>query len=186
VEVTTLTVDGARRFDSPVHGDARGFFREWFKLPDVADSVPEFRCQQANLSHSVRHVVRGLHYSLAPDGQAKVVTCASGELDEVLADVRIGSPTFGCVEVVTLRAGDGTSVYVPTGVAHGFVVRSDTAMLCYLLSSPFRPDLERAIHPLDPELGVAWGVPGEPVLSPRDAAAPSLAQRRERGELPSY
>jgi dTDP-4-dehydrorhamnose 3,5-epimerase len=186
VDVTALAVSGARRLDSPVHGDERGFFREWFKLPDLAAAGLGFTCQQANLSRSAQHVVRGLHYSLAPEGQAKVVTCADGELDEVLVDVRVGSPTFGRVEVVTLRAGDGASVYVPTGVAHGFVVRSATATLCYLLSSPYRPELELTIHPQDTELGVPWGVSGEPILSPRDAEAPSLALRRANGELPQF
>ena len=88
-----------------------------------------FSAQQANLSISKRNVVRGLHYSMAPEGQAKVVTCAHGELDDVIVDIRVGSPTFGRHEVVHLAADEERSVYVPAGVAHGFCVTSEVGAL---------------------------------------------------------
>ena len=88
-------IPGLYVLESPVFGDERGFFREWFKAPDAEAAGVDFTVRQANLSLSARDVVRGLHYSLAPEGQAKVVTCAAGSLDDVIVDVRVGSPTFG-------------------------------------------------------------------------------------------
>ena len=73
--------------------------------------------------------MRGLHYSLAPEGQAKLVTCAFGELDDVVVDMRVGSPTFGRVEVVHLAANEERSLLLPAGVAHGFCVTSEVGAL---------------------------------------------------------
>ena len=180
------SIPGLFVLESPVHGDERGFFREWFQFFDFEAADETFSVEQANLSFSARDVVRALHYSLAPRGQAKVVTCAQGELDDVVVDVRVGSPTYGAHEVITLRAGDGKSILVPAGVAHGFVVTSETGTIVYLLSSPYEPGLELEIDAFDPEIGVPWRLTSEPVRSAKDAAAPLLAERRAAGELPLY
>ncbi len=179
-------IPGLYVLESPVWGDDRGFFREWFKGPDFDVAGVDFAVRQANLSSSLRDVVRGLHYSLAPEGQAKVVTCVAGSLDDVIVDVRVGSPTFGHVEVVSLAAGDGCSVYLPVGVAHGFCVTSEQAVLTYLLSSPFNAALELEVNPLDPAVAVPWRLTGDAVLSEKDAAAPSLAERLAAGQLPRF
>ena len=179
-------IPGLYVLESPVWGDDRGFFREWFKGPDFDVAGVDFAVRQANLSSSTRDVVRGLHYSLAPEGQAKVVTCVAGSLDDVIVDVRVGSPTFGHVEVVSLAAGDGCSVYLPVGVAHGFCVTSEQAVLTYLLSSPFNAALELEVNPLDPAVAVPWRLTGDAVLSEKDAAAPSLAERLAAGQLPRF
>jgi dTDP-4-dehydrorhamnose 3,5-epimerase len=159
-------------------------FAKWFKAEDVSEL--NFVPAQANLSRSVRDVVRGLHYSLAPEGQAKVVTCVEGEIDDVIVDVRVGSPTFGQFEFVNLTVDSGRSVYLPAGVAHGFSVLSEHAALSYLLSSPYRPALELEIHPLDPAVALPWRLGGEALLSAKDAAAPTLAERVAAGELPFF
>ncbi len=171
--------------ESPVFGDDRGLFREWFRASALGADAG-FRVAQANLSVSAHNVVRGLHYSLADEGQAKLVTCAQGAVDDVIVDIRLGSPTFGALAVVPLAAEAGRSVYLPAGVAHGFVVRSASATLVYLLSSPYNAAVELEIDPFDPEIGVPWDLDGEPVLSAKDAAAPTLAQRRAAGQLPTY
>ncbi len=186
MKLIELSIPDVYVLESPVWGDDRGAFREWFKDEDFRVAGVDFRAQQANLSISKRNVVRGLHYSMAPEGQAKVVTCAHGELDDVIVDIRVGSPTFGQHEIVHLAAGEERSVYVPVGVAHGFCVRSDVAALTYLLSSPFNGPLELEIDPFDEEIGVRWTVAGEPVVSPKDADAPSLRQRLDANELPRY
>ena len=141
-------------------GDDRGFFREWFKRPDLDALGISFAIEQANLSMSRRGVLRGLHYSIAPEGQAKLVTCAFGELDDVIVDVRVGSPTFGRVEVVRLAANEERSVLLPAGAAHGFCVRSEHAALSYLLSSPFNPTMELEINPFDETLERPVGAEG--------------------------
>jgi dTDP-4-dehydrorhamnose 3,5-epimerase len=186
VNLSELSIPGLYLLESPVWGDDRGFFREWFKFDDFERAGVAFHARQANLSMSARNVVRGLHYSLAPEGQAKVVTCVYGELDDVIVDVRVGSPSFGRVEVVHLAAGEARSVLLPAGVAHGFCVTSEQAALSYLLSSPFNASMELEIDPFDAEIGVAWTIPGEPIVSTKDGAAPSLAQRHAAGELPHF
>jgi len=186
VKLIELSIPGLYVLESPVWADDRGSFREWFKDEDFKDAGVNFQAQQANLSISERNVVRGLHYSMAPEGQAKVVTCAHGELDDVIVDIRVGSPTFGAYEVVHLVAGEERSVYVPVGVAHGFCVTTEVGALTYLLSSPFNAPLELEINPFDAEINVPWTLTGEAVVSPKDAAAPSLRERREAKELPLF
>ncbi|MHB1087649.1 MAG: dTDP-4-dehydrorhamnose 3,5-epimerase family protein [Acidimicrobiales bacterium] len=186
MNVHELSIPGLLVLDSPVHGDDRGYFREWFKLGDLEGAGTHFQARQANLSQSSRDVVRGLHYSLAPEGQAKVVTCVFGSLDDVIVDVRVGSPSFGRVEIVRLAHDLGRSVLLPAGVAHGFCVTSEHAALSYLLSSPFNAPFEREINPFDVDLNVAWSLSGEAIVSAKDAAAPSLAERLAAGELPKF
>jgi dTDP-4-dehydrorhamnose 3,5-epimerase len=186
VNVRELDIAGLYVAESRVFGDDRGFFREWFKLTDFEAAGLPFSTEQSNLSMSTRNVVRGLHYSVAPRGQAKVVTCVYGNLDDVIVDIRVGSPTYGRVVSVSLGADQGTTVVLPAGVAHGFCVTSETAVLAYLLSSPFDASNELEINPLDPEINVPWALTGEAILSEKDAAAPSLAQRYAAGELPSF
>ena len=186
MKLIELSIPGLFVLESPVLGDDRGSFREWFKDEDFLAAGVDFHARQANLSISKRNVVRGLHYSVAPGGQAKVVTCADGELDDVVVDIRVGSPTFGACEVVHLAAGEDRSVYVPVGVAHGFCVTSEIGTLVYLLSSPFNAPLELEINPFDEEINVPWALSGEAIVSPKDAAAPSLQDRLNANELPLY
>jgi dTDP-4-dehydrorhamnose 3,5-epimerase len=186
VKLIELSIPGLFVLESPVWGDDRGSFREWFKEEDFLDAGVAFQARQANLSVSKKNVVRGLHYSMAPDGQAKVVTCAHGELDDVIVDVRVGSPTFGQHEIVHLVADAERSVYVPVGVAHGFCVTSELGALTYLLSSPFNAAAELEINPFDDELNVSWPISGEAIVSPKDADAPSLRERLDAKELPLF
>jgi len=186
VKVVELSIPGAYLVESPVWGDDRGFFREWFKESDLDEAGVAFPIRQANLSMSRRGVIRGLHYSLAREGQAKLVTCAFGEVVDVIVDIRVGSPTFGTVETIHLAADEEQSVLVPAGAAHGFCVTSEVAALTYLLSSPFNAELELEINPFDESLAVVWPLTGEPIVSAKDAQAPTLADRLREGQLPPY
>jgi dTDP-4-dehydrorhamnose 3,5-epimerase len=186
VKLSEFSIPGLFLLESPVWGDERGFFREWFKQSDFEASGLDFRTQQANLSMSSRNVVRGLHYSVAPEGQAKVVTCVFGDLDDVIVDVRVGSPSFGRVEVVHLAANDVRSLLLPAGVAHGFCVTSEHAALSYMLSSPFNSLMELEINPFDTHIAVPWTFHGEAIVSPKDRAAPSLGERAAANELPIF
>ncbi|MDE3223426.1 MAG: dTDP-4-dehydrorhamnose 3,5-epimerase family protein, partial [Acidobacteriota bacterium] len=107
-------------------------------------------------------------------------------LVDVLVDVRVGSPTFGVVEYVTLSAEGTSSVYVPAGVAHGFCVTSEVGVLTYLLSSPYNGPMELEITPFDPALAIAWPLEGDPILSDKDAKAPTLEERRAASQLPDF
>jgi dTDP-4-dehydrorhamnose 3,5-epimerase len=186
VKLIELPIPGAFVLESSVWEDDRGFFREWFKLGDLEAAGVDFPIQQANLSMSKRNVVRGLHYSLAPEGQAKLVTCAYGELDDVLVDVRMGSSVYGRVEVVHLSADEERSVLIPAGVAHGFCVTSEIGALTYLLSSPFNAEMELEVNPFDKVLNIPWPLSGDAITSEKDAKAPTLMQRLWAGQLPKF
>jgi dTDP-4-dehydrorhamnose 3,5-epimerase len=186
VKLIELTIPGAFVLESPVWEDDRGFFREWFKRSDLDAGGIDFPIQQANLSMSKRNVVRGLHYSVAPEGQAKLVTCAYGELDDVLVDVRMGSTSYGRTEIVHLSAEEERSVFIPAGVAHGFCVTSEIGALTYLLSSPFNAKMELEINPFDKVLNIPWPLSGEAIMSEKDAEAPTLMRRLWSGELPRF
>ena len=183
-----LSIVGAYVVTHRVFPDERGLFREWFKAEEIALIDGDFSVQQANYSKSNKWVIRGIHYSLAPQGQTKVVTCASGKIVDVLVDLRIGSPTYLKVEHVELSEDSGKVVYIPSGVGHGFIVGSESAAIVYLTSSGYAPEYEKAICPTDRELGINWPLPiGEVgIISKADTEAPSLAQAKESGTLPTF
>ena len=183
-----LLIKGAWVEESPVWGDERGFFREWFKTSDISRVIGrDFSVAQANISSSDRGVVRGIHYSLAEGGQAKWVTCVSGSIRDVIVDIRPSSPTYGKSVVVELSGTSGSAVFIGEGLGHAFVSLEDASTVAYLVSSPFSPTDEYEINPLDPELGIEWGLPvGELRLSPKDAAARSLKERLGEGKLPGF
>ena len=186
MELKPLGIEGAWVAESPVWGDERGFFREWFKTSDISQATGrDFSVAQANISSSARGVVRGIHYSLADVGQAKWVTCVSGSIRDVIVDIRPSSPTYGKSVVVELSGASGKAVFIGEDLGHAFVSLEDNSTVAYLVSSPFSPTDEYEINPLDPELGIEWGLPvGELRLSPKDAAAPSLKDRNFEGKLP--
>lgn len=186
MSVRELSIAGLYLLETPVHADERGLFREWYREDELLDVGVSFQLAQANLSRSRGNVVRGMHYSLATEGQAKIVTCVSGALDDVVVDVRVGSPTFGLIEIISLDESAGVAVVVPAGVAHGFVVTSDVATLAYLLSSRYDAHTECEFHPLDPDVAIRWNLSGPPILSERDAQAATLAQRQASGQLPHF
>ena len=183
-----LSISGAYVAVHKVFPDERGLFREWFKAEEVGLIDKGFSVKQANYSKSKQSVIRGIHYSLAPEGQAKLLTCASGRAVDVLVDLRIGSPTYLHVEYVELSEDSGKVIFIPTGVGHGFIVESESAAVVYLTSSGYAPDYEKAISPMDPELGINWPIPaGETgVISKADTEAPTLAEAREKGSLPTF
>jgi dTDP-4-dehydrorhamnose 3,5-epimerase len=187
MELTPLGIEGVWLAESPVWSDDRGFFREWFKSEDVhAATGINFSIQQANISQSQRGVIRGIHYSLAPQGQGKWVTCVSGSIRDVIVDIRPSSPTFGKSIHVDLDGQDGKAVLIGTGLGHGFASLADSSTIAYLLSSPYSPAEEFEINPLDPALGITWGVDfSEVSLSDKDKNAPLLSDKLTNGLLPN-
>ena len=183
-----LSIRGAYVSRHKVFPDERGLFREWFKAEEMSSIDIDFSVQQANYSKSKKSVIRGIHYSIAPQGQSKVVTCVSGSVTDVLVDLRVGSPTYLNVEQILLADDSGDVLYIPTGVGHGFIVQSETASVAYLTSSIFAPYFEKAICPTDPALGITWPLqPGElGIISQADTSAPTLSQAASSGDLPIY
>ncbi|WP_329129658.1 dTDP-4-dehydrorhamnose 3,5-epimerase [Streptomyces sp. NBC_01476] len=182
-----LGIPGAWVHEPKIFGDARGGFHEWFQAADFATATGrELRPAQANCSVSVRGTLRGVHFADVPPGQAKYVKCVRGAVLDVVVDLRVGSPDFGRWEAVRLDDTDHASVFLSEGLGHAFMALTDNATVVYLCSEGYAPAREHGVHPLDPALGITWPAGIEPVLSAKDADAPTLAQARERGLLPSY
>ncbi|MHB0928494.1 MAG: dTDP-4-dehydrorhamnose 3,5-epimerase family protein [Candidatus Nanopelagicales bacterium] len=181
-----LAIVGAWRVPLQQYADDRGYFAEWFR-PEVASEVlgHPWHTAQANVSQSRRGVVRGLHYALVPPGQAKWVTCMAGVITDFIVDLRVGSPSFGQHAAVELDASRGDAVLIAEGLGHAFVVHSEMALVSYLVNQPFNPSRELAVSPLDPALGLDFGGL-QLVLSPKDEAAPSLAEAAAAGALPTW
>ncbi|MEU3454316.1 dTDP-4-dehydrorhamnose 3,5-epimerase family protein [Micromonospora sp. NPDC006766] len=186
MKIRPLSIDGAWEISPEQHADPRGMFTEWYRHDRLAVAVGHpLRLAQGNLSVSARGVVRGIHFADVPPGQAKYVTCVRGAVMDVVVDVRTGSPTFGQWEMVRLDEADRRAVYLSEGLGHGFCALTDDATLSYLCSATYNPAAEHTVHPLDSELAITWPA-GHPLLSARDAAAPSLTEARAAGLLPEY
>jgi len=187
MELTPLSIEGAWLAESPVWSDDRGFFREWFKSESIKQVVGrDFNVEQANISSSTKGTVRGIHYSLAEEGQAKWVTCVSGLIKDVIVDIRPSSRTFGMWIEVELNGTSGNAVLIVEGLGHGFVSLADLSTVAYLVSSPFSPTEEFEINPLDPAIGINWGLrSSELKISHKDKNAPSLQERFQDGKLPN-
>lgn len=172
-------VDGAR------HGDDRGWFQELFKQSRVLDATGfDFRPVQLNVSRSVAGVVRGIHYSIAPMGQAKYVSVMSGVIDDYVIDIRPQSPTFGKWERVRLDSERGNAVLLGPHLGHAFQAISPEVTVCYAVTAEFNPDAEKAINPMCPRLGIQWDTGLVPIVSPKDEAAPGLDDQLRAGLLP--
>lgn len=187
MKATELAIAGAWVFTPQVFPDDRGRFA----APYQADAFREalgfpLTVAQVNQSRSARGVIRGVHFADVPLGQAKYVYCARGALLDVIVDIRVGSPTYGMVEAVELDAESCRAVYLAEGLGHAFVALEDDTAMTYLCSTGYRPGAEHGVHPLDPELDLPWPAALAPILSEKDAAAPSLAQARAAGLLPTW
>ena len=167
-----------------VFGDDRGFFFESWNQRSFAaalglpvEQAPVF--VQDNHSRSSRGVLRGLHYQLPPHPQGKLVRCIVGDIFDVAVDIRRSSPTFGQWVGTVLSAENQQQLWVPGGFAHGFLTLSEHADVLYKTTDFWSKDCERAIRWDDPQLAITW--PGAqlegmaPLLAPKDAAAPWLA-----------
>lgn len=182
-----LSVDGAWEFTPKVLGDDRGPFLEWFKAEVFEAAVGQpLTVVQANHSVSRRGVVRGIHYAAVPPSQAKYVYCTRGAVLDVIIDIRVGSPTFGQVDSVLLDETDRRAVYLSEGLGHAFMALQDDSSVTYLCSTGYNPGREFGTNPLDAALALPWPTGIEPVLSDKDASAPTLAQARDQGLLPAW
>lgn len=182
-----LRIEGAYTLEPRIHADERGAFLEWFRADRLAGRIGHrLALAQANCSVSRRGVLRGVHFADVPPGQAKYITCISGAVLDVIVDLRVGSPTFGEWELVRLDDESRRAVYIAEGLGHGFLSLQDGSTVVYLCSEPYNPGREHGVDPLDPDLAIAWPRDIEPLLSDKDATAPSLREAQESGLLPDY
>lgn len=167
MQVIDTKIDGVKVIQPTVFSDTRGFFMETFekrRFQDMLDIDLDF--VQDNYSRSSRGVLRGLHYQdIKPQG--KLVRVVRGEVYDVAVDIRPDSPTFGKWEGIVLSEENKTQLWIPPGLAHGFVVLSESADFEYKCTDYYSPEHERCLMWNDPDVGVVWLV-SHPVLSEKD------------------
>ena len=176
MQVEETVLPGVRILTPARFGDARGFFSESWNRKTLAAQGIEMDFVQDNHSMSEQvGTVRGLHFQSPPHAQAKLVRCGQGALFDVAVDIRKGSPTYGQWVGVELTAENGKQLLVPVGFLHGFVTRAPMTEICYKCTDYYAPECDGAVRFDDPDIGIDWGLDGNPVLSGKDAAAPLLA-----------
>ncbi|MCY1274695.1 dTDP-4-dehydrorhamnose 3,5-epimerase [compost metagenome] len=175
LRLSELPLAGLFVLQHKVHEDERGRFARLFCAGSLAACGQPLAIRQIN--HSItrqRGTVRGLHFQHPPHCEAKLITCLRGAVWDVAVDVRAESPTFLHWHAERLEEGDGRSLLLPPGFAHGFQALTDDAELLYLHSADYTPEYEGGLSVHDPRLAIAWPLPSEN-LSPRDASHPLLS-----------
>ena len=185
MNIEPLPIEGAWRISGHRFADDRGWFQEWFKHSALLEATGyDFSPVQTNISRSAPNVVRGIHYSVAPKGQGKLVTVMNGEIDDFVIDINPSSPTFGKWARVRLSSETGDSVLIAPHMGHAFQSRRDGTIVSYLVTAEFDPESEKGINPLCPTIGIPWTGDIEGLVSPKDLAAPTLLEQKDAGFLP--
>jgi dTDP-4-dehydrorhamnose 3,5-epimerase len=176
MNVIKTAIEGVLILEPKVFGDERGFFLESFNQKTFNDAVgEEVVFVQDNHSRSSKGVLRGLHYQLPPHAQGKLVRVTQGSVFDVAVDMRRGSATFGKWVGVELSGENHRQLWLPVGMAHGFLVTSETADFLYKTTDYYAPHAEGCVLWSDPALGIDWPDVGTaPRLATKDAAAPIL------------
>ncbi|WP_374323314.1 dTDP-4-dehydrorhamnose 3,5-epimerase family protein [Aquipseudomonas alcaligenes] len=178
-----LPLAGLFSLQHKVHEDERGRFARLFCQGSLAAFGQSFQIRQINHSRTAqRGSVRGLHFQYPPHAETKLITCLRGAVWDVAVDLRRDSATFLHWHAERLGAGDGRSLLLPPGFAHGFQALSDDAELLYLHSADYSPEHEGGLFPGDERLAITWPLPVSN-LSARDAAHPLLATDFQGVEL---
>ncbi len=166
--IETTSLPGVLLLHPRIFSDDRGRFLETFNHDTFTRSTGvAIHPVQANESTSRQHVLRGLHYQEAPHAQGKLVHVVHGAVLDVVVDIRPGSPTLGQHVVVPLNAASKTMLWVPPGLAHGFIALQDDTVFAYQCTAYYHPASERTILWNDPDLNIAWGIT-DPIVSPKD------------------
>ncbi|KZC94951.1 dTDP-4-dehydrorhamnose 3,5-epimerase family protein [Clavibacter tessellarius] len=188
MQIRELAVPDGYEITPVQRTDDRGVFLEWYRFDELERAVGHpLDLRQANMSVSKRGVVRGIHFADVPRGQAKYVKAVAGAVLDFIVDIRVGSPTFGQWDSVRLDTETHKAVYLSEGLGHCFVALTDDAAVTYLVSDVYTPSAEHGIDPLDPEIGLVFPEEaGEPLLSPKDTDAPTLAEAASAGLLPTW
>ncbi|PJJ71215.1 dTDP-4-dehydrorhamnose 3,5-epimerase [Diaminobutyricimonas aerilata] len=188
MQIRELSIPDAYEITPKQFGDDRGVFLEWYRFDRLEEAIGHsLDLKQANTSVSKRGVVRGIHYADIPPSQAKYVTVTHGAVVDYVIDIRVGSPTFGQWDSVLLDTTDRRAIYLSEGLGHAFVALTDDATVSYLVTDTYNASREHGINPLDEQVGLVFPPEaGEPLLSPKDTDAPSLAEAETSGILPSW
>lgn len=159
------SLNGALVLDLPAFSDDRGVFVKTFHDTLFRDAGIEFILRESYFSHSVKDVIRGMHFQLPPHQHSKIVFCPQGAILDVIVDLRKGSPTYGKYDSQILSAANHKAFYIPEGFAHGFKSLTDDAITYYLVSSVYSREHDTGIR--YDSFGMEWDVVS-PIISSRD------------------
>lgn len=169
MEFIQQTIEGVWVIEPKVFNDERGYFMESYKKDAFEKHIGKVEFVQDNESKSVRGVLRGLHYQTGEFAQAKLVRALKGEVLDVVVDLRKSSPTFGKSLAVLLTEDNKRQLFVPRGLAHGFLVLSKEAIFSYKVDNVYAPAHEASLLWNDPTIAIDWGIDeGELILSAKD------------------
>ncbi len=168
IKVQETDLPGVLLIEPPVFEDHRGFFMETYHSKKYRELGIHQAFVQDNHSHSVKGVLRGLHYQLHHP-QGKLIYVVRGEIFDVAVDIRRGSPTFGRWTGYRLSDRNKRQLFIPEGFAHGFLVLSEVADVMYKCTELYAPGDEFGLLWSDPRVGITWPLEGEPVLSEKDS-----------------
>jgi len=165
MEIVRTSIPGCLQLLLPVHEDERGLFVKTYQEEGFRNHglVTEFAEEYYTVSR--QHVLRGLHFQLPPQDHIKLVHCAEGMVLDAVLDLRIGSPTYGHHALVELTSKKANLLYIPRGVAHGFLAMSEHAVMLYKVTTSYSPQHDTGIH--WNSAGIPWPVK-EPIVSSRD------------------
>jgi dTDP-4-dehydrorhamnose 3,5-epimerase len=172
LEIKETVIPGCRELFPFIFKDKRGTFVKTFSAEAFAGQGLENRFVEEFYSSSVKGVLRGLHFQTPPLDLAKLVYCLYGSVYDVVVDLRVGSPAYGKYDVFDLEADRGNMLYLPPGLAHGFYVKSERAILVYQTTSAYSPQHDSGIR--WDSLDIPWP-DREPLVSERDAGLVALA-----------
>jgi dTDP-4-dehydrorhamnose 3,5-epimerase len=165
-------LEGAFIVDIERREDDRGFFARTWCSREFAAAGLDPHLSQCNISYNrQRGTLRGMHWQAAPHGEAKLVRCTRGAIWDAIIDLRVDSPTYTMHFAVELTAASGRAIYVPEGMAHGFVTLEDDTEVCYNMSQFYVPAAAMGVRWNDSAFGIRWPV-RDPILHPRDASYP--------------
>lgn len=173
ISASKTDIPGVMLIKPRVFPDRRGYFFESYNSREFCRQGISLNFVQDNESRSVRNVIRGLHYQLAPHSQTKLLRVTEGEILDVVVDLRRHLPSFGSWLSVTLSAGSKEQLLIPKGCAHGFRVTSEKATVFYRCDAYYHPASERCILFSDERLAIDWGIdPKQAIVSQKDLGAP--------------
>ena len=176
MNVIDTAIPAVKRIVPKRHGDARGWFSETFRADVLEQAGIAIPFVQDNQSFSApQGTIRGLHFQIPPQPQAKLIRVLAGAILDVAVDIRPGSATYGQHVAVRLDAEGGEQLLIPHGFAHGFCTLTPDVMVAYKVDSYYSPAHDRSIRWNDPDLAIPWPFDeAQAVLSDKDRRAPCL------------
>lgn len=174
MNITKTKLPGVLIVEPKIFRDSRGFFKESFQENTYNEIGIDYKFVQDNHSHSVKGVLRGLHFQ-KKNPQGKLVSCLKGAVYDVIVDINLNSKTFGKYLGVKLTGNNHKQIWIPPGFAHGFCVLSETADFIYKCTNHYDPDDEGGLLWNDPDIGIDWPI-DQPILSEKDKVFPTLTE----------